>query len=316
MLIIKKIILILCSLLVSLILVELIIRVTPSLRSKYQLSRYEVREHSAVSSIPKKEEARNRAEGINKGYRKSGLYLYRPSTVLGLGYELVPHMLAEREVNSYGMVCKEYPIKKGPNVYRILVLGDSITQEYSFVENLETMLNGAHLGLDFELWNAGVGGYQINQYAAYLKYKGIRYKPDMVIVNFCLNDFDLDTIVYYETKDGVVGYRNAGYHLSRTIPLNKWYYRHSYLYRFLIVNLEKLLFTYEGKDKDYIFDENEFHKFGDLVKKANLLIGFSSKRFDVPVFPDIASGRGCHEFGNPALALHMTNLCVHDSMVL
>ncbi len=258
MLIIKKIILIFCSLLVSLILAELIIRITPSLRSKYQLSRYEVKKHSAVPcGIPKKEEARNKREGINKDYRKSGLYLYRPSKVPGLGYELIPYMPAEREVNSYGMVCKEYPIKKGPNVYRILVLGDSVTQEYSFVENLETMLNAAHLGLDFELWNAGTGGYQVNQYAAYLKYKGIRYEPDMVIVDFCLNDFDLDTIVYYETKNGVAGYRNTGYYLSKAIPLNKWCYRHSYLYRLLIINLEKLLFTHEGKNKDSAFDENQ-----------------------------------------------------------
>lgn len=228
----KKIILSLSSILFILLLFELGFRLIPALRSKYQFSRYVLKERGDIYSV----------EAINESFYRSGQYLYRPSEIPGLGYELVPHMQAEREVNSYGMVCKEYPINKRTNIYRILVLGDSITQDYNFVESLEEMLNDASSNLVFELWNAGVGGYQVNQYAAYLKYKGIRYKPDMVIVNFGLNDFDLNAVVYYETKDGVVGYRNAGYHLSKMIPLNKWYYKHSYLYRFLIINLENSFF--------------------------------------------------------------------------
>jgi len=250
MAIIKKIVLTLCSLVVSLILAELIIRTIPGLHSKYQPLRYAVGEKDI-----------NKVEGINEGYRISGFYLYRPSEVPGLGYELTPHAQAEREVNSYGIVCKEYPIKKRPGVYRILVLGDSITQEYSFVETLESMLNGTPSSFVFELWNAGVGGYQVNQYAAYFRHKGIRYKPDMVIVNFGLNDFDLDTVVYYETRKGVIGYHNAGYQLSKTVPLNKWYYRHSYLYRLLVVNLEKFLSADRGENKDDIFNEKQEGKY-------------------------------------------------------
>lgn len=37
------------------------------------------------------------------------------------------------------------------------------------------------------------------------------------------------------------------------------------------------------EDKYFCFGENEFDKFAELVRKARLLIGFSSKRFDVPV---------------------------------
>ncbi len=269
MMIIKKSILILCGLLFSLILVELVIRLTPSLRSKYQLCRYVVKEKEDI----------NHVEALNETYRRSGQYLYRPSTVPGLGYELIPHMQAEREVNSYGMVCKEYPINKSPNVYRILVLGDSITQEYSFVKNLEAMLNDASANLVFELWNAGVGGYKVNQFAACLKYKGVLYKPDMVIMNLDLNDFGLDTVVYYETKDGIVGYRNAGYQLSKMIPLNKWYFIHSYLYRFIIINLENLLFNPTEEYKDNMVNtqrEGKYHikLIKDICVKHNIyLIG-------------------------------------------
>lgn len=53
-------------------------------------------------------------------------------------------------------------------------------------------------------------------------------------------------------------------------------------------NVEKLDVSVVGaysydEDKYFIFDENELDKMAGLFKKAGLLIGFSSKRFDVPV---------------------------------
>ncbi|MEK7629931.1 MAG: ribonuclease H-like domain-containing protein [Patescibacteria group bacterium] len=53
-------------------------------------------------------------------------------------------------------------------------------------------------------------------------------------------------------------------------------------------NLKKLDVSVVGvysysKDKYYCFDEHELEKFGELVKHANVLIGFASKRFDLPV---------------------------------
>lgn len=38
-----------------------------------------------------------------------------------------------------------------------------------------------------------------------------------------------------------------------------------------------------NEDTYYCFDENELEKLGAMLKKAYLIIGFSSKRFDVPV---------------------------------
>lgn len=37
------------------------------------------------------------------------------------------------------------------------------------------------------------------------------------------------------------------------------------------------------KDEYYCFDENEFEALGKMMQNAGLLIGFASKRFDVPV---------------------------------
>lgn len=53
-------------------------------------------------------------------------------------------------------------------------------------------------------------------------------------------------------------------------------------------NLKKLNVSVVGaysynQNKYLIFDENEMDKFGELLRQAGLLIGFSSKHFDLPV---------------------------------
>src|ERR1051325_8149536 len=42
------------------------------------------------------------------------------------------------------------------------------------------------------------------------------------------------------------------------------------------------VYSYD-QDKYFCFDENELPKLGEMMKNARLIIGFSSKRFDVPV---------------------------------
>lgn len=38
-----------------------------------------------------------------------------------------------------------------------------------------------------------------------------------------------------------------------------------------------------NEDKYFCFEESEFDKLGEFLRQANILIGFASKRFDVPV---------------------------------
>lgn len=228
---IKKISLSLISLIFLLILLELLIRIFPATFIKYNLTRYSVSQKDV--------------DFMNRTFRESGSYFYRPSSIPELGYELIPGVRSmHATVNSYGLMGDEYPIKKAPNTYRILLLGDSIIQEGFFADGLKRLLNGVYPGWSFEVWNAGVGGYQVNQYLAYLKYKGAHFNPDMVIVQLGLNDFDINNIVYYLTKDGVVAYYNFANEISKLIPLNKWFFRHSYLYRFLISKAETLFVSF------------------------------------------------------------------------
>lgn len=231
----KKLLLVVGGVLTSLLLAEVFIRLLPTSLCQYGFERFVLTE----------KEQKDYVDPINAHYRGFGWYLYRPSSIPGLGYEMIPGALSSVSVNKYGMVGREYPLKKGPDTYRILLLGDSIIQEHSFAAFLEEMLNSSGMRRRFEIWNAGVGGYQINQYAAYLRHKGLKFHPDMVIVNFGLNDFDIHHIVFYKTKNGVVGHYDPATLISEKVPVNKFLLLNSYLYRFLITRLQVLVLRHE-----------------------------------------------------------------------
>ena len=48
------------------------------------------------------------------------------------------------------------------------------------------MLNGSTSS--YEVLNFGVGGYDVLQEVALLEHRGVAYRPDLVVVGFCLND--------------------------------------------------------------------------------------------------------------------------------
>ena len=172
-------------------------------------------------------------------------HIYRPSNILG--YELIPNSVVG--VNSFGMIGKEHGLSKNKGTYRILVLGDSVTEHNWYVDFLEEKLNNHVLSLkyDFELWNGGVSGYQVDQYAAYLKYKGLRYDPDMLLIGLCLNDFDVLYQVYYKDNNGFTIFYDPNYKLSKYIPLNRFLFKHFYFYRFLASRLGSLLQKSDSK---------------------------------------------------------------------
>jgi hypothetical protein len=90
---------------------------------------------------------------------------------------------------------RDYSIDKPPNTFRILVLGDSVTFghgalfETTYPYLLEQRLKAWRPGINWEVWNLGVPGYNTAQELAYLHEAGPRYQPDLVIVGFYPNDF-------------------------------------------------------------------------------------------------------------------------------
>jgi lysophospholipase L1-like esterase len=98
--------------------------------------------------------------------------------------------------NSYGFRGPEVPVKKPPSVFRILMLGDSITYgnavawNETFSHFLEQELNAAGAETRFEVLNLGVSGYNTRQELATLRQLGLQFAPDLVVLNVCLNDSD------------------------------------------------------------------------------------------------------------------------------
>lgn len=167
-------------------------------------------------------------------------FTYRPSSLLG--YELIPN--SSSDINSYGMMDRDYKLKKEKNTFRILLLGDSIARHEHASVLLEGLLNteaNLNAKYKFEIWNAGVGGYDIRKYAIYLRHKGLGYNPDMVVIYLCLNDFDLDTNIYYKSFGKTIGYRFEGPQVSKSYGVSPFLIANSYLYRLLILDLENCL---------------------------------------------------------------------------
>ena len=89
---------------------------------------------------------------------------------------------------------REYALEKKPNTFRILVLGDSVTfghgsvYERTYPYLTEQMLRRWRPDIDWQVWNAGVPGYNTSQELAQLVDVGPRFQPDLVIVGFYEND--------------------------------------------------------------------------------------------------------------------------------
>ena len=112
-------------------------------------------------------------------------------------YELTPNSAGfawgtEVTVNAHGFRDREYKTEKSRGVYRIAVLGDSVTfgnflpVEATYPKRLEQAFH--RRGLPVEVLNFGVGGYDTLQEVALLKDLGLKFAPDEVIVGYSMND--------------------------------------------------------------------------------------------------------------------------------
>jgi len=109
------------------------------------------------------------------------------------------------DINEDGYRGPLYPRRRNhDNRVRILCLGDSIAlglyleDDETFPRQLEERLNREKLfGKEWEVLNFGVPGYNTINEIELLTEKGLAYRPDLVILQYCYNDHsnksDLDT---------------------------------------------------------------------------------------------------------------------------
>lgn len=89
------------------------------------------------------------------------------------------------------------PDDKPPDTIRIIVIGDSITlglylnEEDTYCRQLEDLLNEKKLfGKKWEVINFGVNGYNTVNEVELLKVNGMKYHPDLILLQYCYNDHD------------------------------------------------------------------------------------------------------------------------------
>lgn len=112
------------------------------------------------------------------------------------GYALRPGLPPPFSTNAYGFRGEAIEVAKPPGVRRIVMLGDSITYgnsvewDQTFSHVLQQSLNEPAAGPSYEVLNLGVSGYNTGQELATLRELGLRFSPDLIVLNVCLNDSD------------------------------------------------------------------------------------------------------------------------------
>lgn len=103
------------------------------------------------------------------------------------------------KINSAGFRDYEHEETKSEGTYRIVVLGDSTTAgngvqdiDKTYTKVLERLLNrDNNTGMHYEVLNMGVGGYHTMQEIETLRVRSLKYQPDLVLVTFSMNDLNL-----------------------------------------------------------------------------------------------------------------------------
>ena len=99
------------------------------------------------------------------------------------------------QTNSKGLRDREFSYDRQPGTLRILMLGNSLTVgwgvpgELTFSKRIEKLF--AADGVNAEVINTGVGNYNTIQEVEYFMIEGFKYRPDIVVLNFFINDAEL-----------------------------------------------------------------------------------------------------------------------------
>jgi lysophospholipase L1-like esterase len=99
-------------------------------------------------------------------------------------------------INAAGFRERDYRLERSPGVARVLILGDSVTAGFEIPledvwhERLERALSRAEDTRPTEVIAAGVPGWSTDQQLLYYTHEGYKYRPDLVLLQFYLNDID------------------------------------------------------------------------------------------------------------------------------
>jgi lysophospholipase L1-like esterase len=111
-------------------------------------------------------------------------------------------------INADGLRDSVYARPKPDGVFRVVVMGDSVSFGYgveeaeAYPQVLEELLSQLMPSPEIEVVNLSVGGYNAYNEARLLEGVGQSYEPDLVLVQFCINDLN-DPTVHFDKQTRV-----------------------------------------------------------------------------------------------------------------
>lgn len=149
-------------------------------------------------------------------------HVHKPNTSARL-------MGVDVRINSDGFRDKEYSVSRN-NKYRIIIIGDSLTfgwgveEKNTFASILEREINKKY---PVEIINLGAGNYNTEQEVNLFIEKGLKYKPDKVVVFYFINDAE---VTPQKSKLWFLGYSQLlSFYWSRiNILIDKYFPDQSY----------------------------------------------------------------------------------------
>lgn len=128
--------------------------------------------------------------------------VYRPNSVFASVYDpsgdtrgyFGPEGRVVYRLNKWGLRGGPLDVEKAPGTRRVICLGDSFTfgegvfEEHTYPQQLERLLTAAMPLSSVEVINAGVQGYGTREEAAIFQAYQAKFRPDLVILGYFLND--------------------------------------------------------------------------------------------------------------------------------
>jgi len=153
-----------------------------------------------TSSIPKDGEVVNLGRIIRLSKNPHIIYELIPSLSVIFTYKRLNRNVPIT-INSDGFRGKAIPVDKHAQSKRIVGIGDSlmfgwgVNDDETYLSLLSEQLNAKYPEMTWEIINMAVPGYNTVMEVETLKEKGLHYKPDIVIIHFCDNDFSLPNFI-------------------------------------------------------------------------------------------------------------------------
>jgi lysophospholipase L1-like esterase len=190
-------------------------------------------------------------------------FRHRPnSEVVIKNHPFSPQALLSFKTNSIGYRNREIGPKTGR---RILFLGDSVTfglgmpEENTFVRLVEDQAR--QRGENWETINSAVKGLGMDAELAILTETGLALQPDLVVLDFYLNDFQESPGIYLTRLPGILNQSRLAHKLTNVFRAN--------------------LFLFQGEDRSSIFSipksEEETRTWQEEFKKHSTVISENQK---------------------------------------